>query len=359
MIGAAIRSVIAQTYADWELVVVDDGSEDNTQQVVRSYSDARITYLYQGNAGTSAARNTGIRSSTGTYMAFLDSDDRYLPDMLQLLITAAERNPTLGLVASGWIEVDAQARPLRTVQPWQINPGLTLTDWLYGCPMIMPAFLVRRSCLDQIGLFDEQLRYVEDWDLWLRLVHAGCRMAWEPGTVCERTVHEHSKIRDVAAMSDGAIAVLDKFYAQPDLPDEIIRQREGVYARTYVGAMVRAFGAGLPDMGAKLLSAAIHLDPKLLEGEPPLVLQGIASSALTHQVPDKDRYVRDIAKSLPGVSPRLARSTRQLKALIRATAAFDARAAGRRYDAYLYAIEALVTDPIWFRNRGLLRILLT
>lgn len=358
LLGNAIESVIAQELPDWELIIVDDGSDDETEAVVKGYQDGRFRYIYQENQGTSAARNTGIRASKGEYVAFLDSDDRYLPNMLQLLAPVLENTPELCLVASGWEERDAQNRSIRTVQPWHIDAGLGLIDWLYGRTLINGAFLIRKSILLETALFDEELRYVEDWDLWLRLAYAGCRMAWVPGIVCQRTVHQESKIRDVEAMCDGAAAVLDKFFGQRGLSEEILEQKERVYARVYVAGMVRAFGAGERELGEGLLRKAIGADARLLEGQPPAVIQSVASAALTNQAPDRAAYVRDASDVLTKVSPRLALSPRQLRAAIRATAAFDARAKGQCKKARLHAAQALVKDPTWLRNHGLLKIML-
>ena len=114
MVGDAVQSVLEQSYADWELIVVDDGSQDNTRDVLADYSDPRIRYIYQENRKLPGARNTGIRAGTGEYVAFLDSDDLFTPGKLERQVAVLDRSPDVGLVASGWTEVDAQRNPLRT-----------------------------------------------------------------------------------------------------------------------------------------------------------------------------------------------------------------------------------------------------
>ena len=221
LVGHAIQSVLDQTYADWETIVVDDGSTDNTRNVVSAFTDHRIRYIYQDNAKLPGARNAGIRAGTGEYVAFLDSDDRFLPDKLERQVAALERHPEAGLVASGSIEVDSQGKPLRTLRPWLFQPQLTWQDWLYHCPFAPSDVLVQRDWLIRVGLFDVQQHYVEDWDLWLRMSFAGCPMLWEPATLCLRTVHEGSMVRNAAAMTAGMFRLLDKFFAQPDLPEAV------------------------------------------------------------------------------------------------------------------------------------------
>lgn len=357
MVSDAIQSVLDQTYSDWELIVVDDGSQDNTRDVVASYRDPRIHYVYQENRKLPGARNTGIRTSKGEYLAFLDSDDLFTPEKLERQVAALDSSPEIGLVASGWTEVDMQHNLLRTLQPWRLKPGLALSDWLYGNPFIVPAVLVRRDWLVRVGLFDEQQHYVEDWDLWLRLVYTGCVMRWEPGIVCLRTIHEGNMVHNAARMGAGLLRLFDKFFAQPGLPQEVLQQRDRVYANAHLFAAVRLFGAGTCAEGVEHLAKVIQLDPTFLEGEPPRILQSLASTALTHQVRDREQYIADVCHSLPYVSPRLTCSRREMWAIIRAAAAFEDLANGCRRLARLRAAQAILTDPVWLRNRGLVGIL--
>jgi len=358
MVGRAIKSVLEQTFTDWELIVVDDGSQDHTGAAVADYGDPRIQYIYQENSGTPGARNTGIQASSGEYIALLDSDDLFLPNKLELQLEAMAHPSAPGLVASGWREVDIHGTPGRTLEPWLFQPGLALEDWLYGCYVIVPAVLVKRDWLIKVGMFDTSLRYVEDWDLWLRLAYAGCPMRWQPGQVCLRTVHVDSKIRNIGAMNEGLFQMLENFFAQPNLPDSIKQQRQQVYARAHVDSMVRAFGAGVRSEGESHLANAVHQNPALLEGDPPAVLHALASTALTHLVNNREQYIADVCRSLPKVAPQIACTPRQFKAMIQAVEAFETVAQGRRQQARIKAAQALFADPAWVRNRGLLSILL-
>jgi hypothetical protein len=358
MLGDAIASVLAQTYADWELIVVDDGSIDDTEAVVARYSDPRIRYIYQENRKLPGARNTGIRASTGEYVAFLDSDDLFLPEKLSVQAAAMENRPDIGLVASGWHEVDLQRKVLRRLRPWQARPDLDLSGWLNGCPFIVPSVLVRRTWLIQVGLFDEDQHYVEDWDLWLRLAYAGCQMAWEPAVVCLRTIHEGNMVHNAARMSAGLQRVFDKFFAQADLPESIRQQAAHVYANVHLNAAVRFLGAGDIDTGAQHLEEAITLNPGLLAGTPPRVVQSLASASLTHQVREREHYIADVCRILPQLSRPLVWSSRQMRATIAATQAFEAHGDGDGQQARRYAWRALAIDPMWLRNRGFVKIAL-
>ncbi len=114
-LGAAIRSVLEQSHQDFELIVVDDGSTDETASVCGQFDDARIRYLYQDNAGLSAARNTGLHCCQGAYITFLDADDLFLPGKLRLLLDTMEADPSLGLVAGQAIPIDEDGRQIGKV----------------------------------------------------------------------------------------------------------------------------------------------------------------------------------------------------------------------------------------------------
>lgn len=359
MVDSAIQSVLDQTYADWELIVVDDGSQDNTAEVVAGYLDSRIRYIYQENRRLPGARNTGIRASRGEYIALLDSDDVFLPQKLRLQVSTMENNPDLGLVASGWHEVDTQQRIVRTVCPWQFQPALDLNHWLFACPFAPSTVMARRSWLMQVGLFDEDQHYVEDWDLWLRLSLAGCTMAWEPAVVCLRTVHEGNMVNNAARMTAGVLRVFDKFFSQPDLPEAIAQRQNLVYANAHMHGAVRFLGAGDVEQGRVHLQQALVLDSGLLQGTPPKIIQALASTALTHQVRDRERFETDVCRVLSQLNPPLRWSARRFRAAIEATAAFEKKALDERRTARQKAWRSLALDPRWLRNRGLLRIAVT
>jgi glycosyltransferase involved in cell wall biosynthesis len=164
----AIESVRAQTFQDWELLVVDDGSTDDTAVIVQEFArrDRRIRNMRQANGGLHAARNTGLRAASGRYMTFLDDDDLLLPNKLAHQVPAMEARPELGFLYSPvWLRSD-DGKPDRCIPP---RLGNTFAALFENCLPQVHGVLVRRSCLDAVGLFDEQHPYAGDYDLWLRL----------------------------------------------------------------------------------------------------------------------------------------------------------------------------------------------
>ena len=163
---AAIDSVLSQTYRDFELIVVDDGSTDNTIDLIRSYGDS-LVYLKQDNQGPSAARNRGIELSRGDLVAFLDSDDRWHPDKLLIQVEAMEEEPGYLISHTGevWYR---NGELLRQKKKHEKLPGYIFERSLSMCMVSMSTVIARRELFDNIGYFDERLPCCEDYDLWLR-----------------------------------------------------------------------------------------------------------------------------------------------------------------------------------------------
>ncbi|MGA9059672.1 MAG: glycosyltransferase, partial [Terriglobia bacterium] len=170
IVGRAIRSVLGQTYQDWELIVVDDCSTDGTEQAVRSFSDNRIKYIrHDRNCRASAARNTGIRCAQGEYVAFLDDDDEWLPEKLQKeLEVFRNSDPEVGLVYTGWIILDERGKVLKVRME-------TKSGWVYDalldCNFIgSPSRVtVKKQVLDRVAGFDETFLNAEDYEFCLRV----------------------------------------------------------------------------------------------------------------------------------------------------------------------------------------------
>lgn len=209
-VGRAIRSVLDQTFPDLELIVVDDGSTDETAQIVRSYSDPRVIYIYQRNQGPNAARNNGIRRTRGELLAFLDSDDWWLPRKLEAQLDRLESIPEAGLVYCSAQKVDGCGRLLKLrsarIEGEVLNPLLINND-IAGPSSV----IVRRRVFDQVGLFDESLWRAEDWEMWLRIAAEFPVVAVKDPLVCV-TYRPDSHGKDIAALRDDSLAMLQKAF---------------------------------------------------------------------------------------------------------------------------------------------------
>jgi glycosyltransferase involved in cell wall biosynthesis len=171
LLPVAITSVLNQTFQDFELIVVDDASKDSTRNVVKGFHDQRIKYLYHKiNKGGSAARNTGITNSNAGYLAFLDDDDEWLPQKLELQVGLMDNSPLeVGGIYTGYIQIDRTSGEILD-QKTATRRGDLAKELLRGnCIGSTSSILLRKECFAKSGLFDESLPSFQDYDLWLRI----------------------------------------------------------------------------------------------------------------------------------------------------------------------------------------------
>ncbi len=167
----AIRSVLNQTYQDFEIVVVDDASTDKSRDVVSGISDERIRYIcHEVNKGCPAARNTGVTNSRGEYIAFLDDDDEWLPDKLKMQVDLLDGSPsTTGGVYTASLVIDRPTGMILDGAKPEKKGNLFDELFLQNCIRSPSTVLIRRRCFEKVGRFDTSLGFVDDWDMWIRV----------------------------------------------------------------------------------------------------------------------------------------------------------------------------------------------
>ena len=206
-VGDAVESALGQTYPDLEVIVVDDGSTDDTQRVLKRFA-SRIRYVYQNNRGLSAARNTGVRLAKGDWVALLDSDDVWHSHKTEVQLAAGQSIADVGLIGS----LPASVLPPALDAAPSIRK-LSVKDFLLSIRMGPSGALIRRKCFDAVGLFDESLTSIEDRDMWLRI--AARFPAVEISSPCWwYRPHEGQMSRRAARMLENYERVLTKFFAQ-------------------------------------------------------------------------------------------------------------------------------------------------
>jgi len=196
-IDGCIRSVLGQTYKDWELVVVDNHSSDATSRVVRSFHDPRIRYYENDeNIGLVANWNRCITLSRGEYVAILPADDRHLPGMLERSVEMLDSHPRVGFCHTSYHWIDESGRIIDTKKWWdsdQVFSGLSeLRKLVLGCYISPASVVVRRECYRELGGFDESYRFEIDWLMWSRIALAYDVAYLAEPLACQRHLHKGS-----------------------------------------------------------------------------------------------------------------------------------------------------------------------
>jgi glycosyltransferase involved in cell wall biosynthesis len=175
----AVESALAQDYSSIEVIVIDDGSTDATKEVLEPYITAnKITYIHQENKGVSAARNAGIHTAKGMYIAFLDSDDIFYKEKIRLQVEALEAHPEYAVCYSDILHF-TDSIPREYYHHTYHYPSGDIFAALLKAQFINPlGVLLRKQILDQFGYFNEALRTSEDWELWLRLAHGEAKFLY-------------------------------------------------------------------------------------------------------------------------------------------------------------------------------------
>lgn len=221
IVTKAIDSALAQTYRPIEIVVLDDGSTDATRTVIATYGSA-IVYHYQENRGIAGARNAALRLCSGDYIAFLDSDDYWLPEKLERQLSLFRQHPEYGMVACQCASIDAQGRFRQKNRPGR--SGWILEPLFYKNFIRTSAAVVTRACIEAVGLFDETLRECEEYDLWLRIA-ARFQVGFINEPLAVYTDNPCGVSTDSLAGRLHRLRVLEKPYLQELIPQRAYRRR--------------------------------------------------------------------------------------------------------------------------------------
>ena len=260
-VGDAIRSVLAQEYPHYEIIVVDDGSTDDSREILSTFGD-RIQCIYKKNAGLSAARNTGINASRGSLIGVLDADDMYEPKYIGTLVSVLQENPDAQGVYCGYQFVNHMNELLPQVESRPVEPNLLYEALLDGNFFVPESIFLRRTVYDEVGLFDETLRACEDWDVWLRAARQ-FKIIYCPDILTRHRVLPGSMSTDPLRMLKNRLNVLKKHIGdEPMGSGSSLNHR--AYGRAYLGSCVEYLQYGNPDHAYECFHKMANLCPGLL-----------------------------------------------------------------------------------------------
>jgi glycosyltransferase involved in cell wall biosynthesis len=301
LVPNALESVLAQTFTDYEIIVVNDGSPDTPEleAALAPYRD-RIEYVVQTNRGPSAARNAGVRRARGEFVAFLDADDTFLPNFLAEHVSRARLDPAADVFYGDLLIFGDVPEEGRTVM--EFNPSSGPVDFAslvtHRCNPFLCSMVRRRTLLTH-GLFDESYRRSEDFDLWLRFAHAGVRFNYTRTVVARYCVRHGGLSADTVLMSQGVRDVLEKCQRTLDLNDDeravlasqlrrtIALQRLYEGRRAFVAGDYAGTRAALHDANAELRSLKLTIVSALLRVAPVLVARAyrVRNALLRREAP--------------------------------------------------------------------------
>jgi glycosyltransferase involved in cell wall biosynthesis len=269
-----IQSVQQQTFDDFELIIINDGSRDKTLELVQTIQDNRLRIFSYENGGLPVARNRGISNATGEFIAFLDADDLWTIDKLELQLKALKQHPEAG-VAYSWtyfMDVDEQGKAISLLPSPQysfqgnVYEKLLVSDFIHSGSNT----LIRRENIDSTGEFDSTLKSCEDWDYWVRLA-ACCHFAVVPKyqVFYRRTPGAMSS--KVEVMKEAALIAMDKAYRSAPMELQYLKRYTLISFHKYCAGQYLEHYLNTDDLrkAKQHLWSAIYLQPKILL-EPPM-----------------------------------------------------------------------------------------
>jgi glycosyltransferase involved in cell wall biosynthesis len=245
----AIESVVSQTFEDWRILLVDDGSTDNTAEIVAPFIERlgpKLKYIKQPNGGLPNARNTAIRHSSAEFLALLDADDIWLPCRLTETLKCFENRPEVGLVHGFIARVDPEGKIIDTFTHRNKHAEGKIAPYIYmrRVDLPCPTITFRRKCVDDVGLFDESLRATEDRDFWVRIA-LRYEVGLVPKIIALYRISPDSMTTDPDRMLKAQRQFIDKHYGSPGC---------GIIARRI--ALSRAYKQRAEALGARRQSWA-------------------------------------------------------------------------------------------------------
>jgi glycosyltransferase involved in cell wall biosynthesis len=263
-LGQTIASALAQSWRDLEVIVVDDGSSDNTAEVAGQFGGS-IRYFRQQNRGMAGCRNTAVRKASGEFIGFLDDDDLWTPEYLTTVIPVLQSNPGLAACHTGSQVIDGSGKLLPQTSSKTV-PSDRMYDALIDGGFFPPCSVtVRRACLDTVGLFDEGLQGCADWDMWLR-VSQRYGFAGIPAVLVYYRVHGGGLSSNIQHMfTDNLKAAAKHFGPNEGDPRTWPESRRRAYAGAYFTAALGYFQRGEVMCGQDHLAEAWRLYPPMVK----------------------------------------------------------------------------------------------
>jgi glycosyltransferase involved in cell wall biosynthesis len=295
-LGATIQSVLVQTYANLELIVVDDASPDHSSEIVGQFDDPRLRYIvHERNHGADTARHTGLQASCGEIIAFLDQDDLFHQDKLNAHVAYLEQHPEIGFTYNDRFELNYSAETIRDL--WRPPRRMTLADLVLGFPLSPSDVVLRREWAMQLDLPGGGQG--SEISLFGRLCLTGCEFGCVERALNFRRYHSGRIIGNIEAACSSEINCQNKVFSDPHCPPEVVALRHMAHANLYVGWAFLAFKQRETAAGQEFLSQALRLKPSLIEGRPGELVTRFLHNSLDDETLDHGPLLQEIFAQLP------------------------------------------------------------
>ena len=267
-LGETIQSVLDQTYTNFELIIVDDASPDNTMEVVTQFNNPRIKYLVQEvNKGQDAARLLAINNSSGEILALLDHDDLFHPEKLELHVKLLEENPNIGFTYNSRFELNYSANTIREI--WRPPQKISLPDLVMGFPISPSDMVLRREWAPSLDLSqDVKLLNGGEYLITGRLFMSGCQFARIDRALNYRRYFSGRIYSNLLARCESELYCQEEIFKDPRCPVEVLALHDRAFVRTYLIWAYYAFVQDETLLGQEFLRQAVQLQPSILDGMP-------------------------------------------------------------------------------------------
>jgi len=345
LLRQAVVSALAQTYPALEIIVVNDGSTDGTATFLAEYK-TRIKVITQPNQGVVAARNHGIKAAQGYYLTFLDDDDWLATTKVAQQVAFLAQHPDMGLVHCSYHKCDSEGQ---LVEKTWLRPQSDFFLQLVGGNFVWSGGpLIRREYMEKVGGYAEKVSSdilsCEDWDLWLRLAHAGCQFGVIQQPLGTYRLQPHSLVTNFAQLEKAVLTVLQRTFAMSDLPVPVAAAKPLAYAHMHLWLSARGLAGGQTEAGSHHLIQALHNHPAW-RGQPETLLPLLRGHALDARVTAPPKFITDLFAHLPDEAEFLRPHHPWLLAYAHLGLALRYQASGNDTAAHAELTAALHTYP--------------